>query len=155
MNNETPRDLDEEGLKPLPIPSFIGNRTELNSRDATYAVEQSLQDTINQNPDPLANLARLISEPPAAPPIATHASNGMREAFDRVAQEIVSVAQDGVDRANQNLQEAISYADIIRKAGDVLCSRIEAEGVRMLQTSRLMREARTALGEAADPPAPG
>lgn len=148
MNNETPRDLDEEGLKPLPIPSFI--RTSETTEGINHVVEQAIA-----HGDPLEALADLISRPPAAPPIATHASNGMREAFDRVAQEIVSVAQDGVDRAQQNLQEAISYADIIRKAGDVLCSRIEAEGVRMLQTSRLMREARTALGEAADPPAPG
>lgn len=150
-NQDHPRDLDASRLE---LPSFI------RPSDGMYShpepTTESTGRTVDAPPaDPLASLARLISEPPRVPPIADHASKGMREGFERVAQEIVAVAKDGVARAEQNLQEAETFAAIILKSGDLLCATIEAEGVRMLQVSKVMREARTALGGPPPPPEGG
>ncbi len=117
--------------------------TELGTELATQIGAAALENVAK--PDPFEALALLLEHPPQVPKIGEHASRGMKEAFERVAQEIVQVAEDSVRRANENLQEATSYAEVIRQSGDILCDRIEAEAVRMLQISRVMREARAAF----------
>lgn len=148
-NQDHPRDLDAPHLE---IPSFIRS-TDNIGRGAGCIAQDSTGDTFvpghgggDEHLDPLASLARLIADPPRAPPIAEQSSKGMREGFERVAREIIAVAEDGVARANENLQEAKTFAAIVLKSGDLLCTTIETEGGRMLQVSRIMREVRAALG---------
>lgn len=165
MNSNIDVDHPERGeqLAHEPIPRFL-RRTGNLDEQLPPAIETHTLSTeevrdihkhgggLNPQGDPLAELSRLISEPPRVPAIAGAASAGMREGFERVAQEIVAVAEDGVARAQQNLQEAKSFASLILKSGDLLCSTIESEGVRILHVSRIMRDVRSALG--GPPPSP-
>lgn len=151
--NSNAQSIDDERLLP-PLPKFVqpalGRVADQMDAELRQMVEAhrpeplSIVDPVEA--DPLAAIARLISEPPMTPPVGRLASQGMREAFERVAKEILAVAQDGVVRANQNLQEAMSYAEVVRKSGDLLCDKIEGDSVRLLQQSRVMREARAAFG---------
>lgn len=143
-----------------PIPAFMGDRPTPVIGDMTDEIRRTFEaDRAQLRPvdpseaDPLAAIARLIAEPPVIPKVGQLASQGMREAFEKVAEEIVAVAQDGVARANRNLQDAMGYAEVIRQSGDQLCGKIETDAVRLLQYSRVMREARAAFG--GPPPAEG
>lgn len=134
----------------LPAPSFLagggvslsggaagGDGGAASSRDVGPAI----------SPDPLAELAKLISESPRTPEIGLQASKAMAQCFEATAVEVERVAQDAVDRAMSVMEEARSYAAVLRQSGALLCSKIEAEAARTRQIALVMHEARVRLAE--------
>lgn len=158
-----PRDLDRPAMPPMPHMGEILRRAgeplapERRAPSGVVARQAEPQPMAaapqpQQRPDPLAELARLISEPNHVPRTGVEASKAMAFTFDTVANDVVAAAKDGVDRANLIYQEAVSYAEILRRSGQVLCESIEAEASRAMKLSIVMREAKKALAGPNDPP---
>lgn len=104
--------------------------------------------------DPLAELATLIGSASRTPEIGMKASQAMMQCFEATATEIERLAQDGLDRAMENQQEARSYASVLRQSGELLCRKIEAEAGRTRQIALVMGEARAKLAAPEPPGAP-
>lgn len=96
----------------------------------------------------LEDLAALIRKPIEVPGIGEAAAQAMNNCFETVARDVLAIAHDGVDRANHLLQEAETFAAIVRSNGEVLCDRIRSEAIRGLKISEVMRVARDVIGEA-------
>lgn len=92
--------------------------------------------------DPMEELARLISKPPAVPKIGLMASGSMRKCFETVIEDVDRLVREHVERATALQQEAETFTAVIREAGEKLCARIEQEAVRGCQVSQVMRAAR-------------
>lgn len=103
--------------------------------------------------DFMAGLEQMISTPPRVPKIGLDAAKAMTDCFEAVADDVLRLAKDGVDRANEVLQEAVTYATVLRETGEVLAARIRAESSRTLHIALVLREARERLRETPpDPP---
>lgn len=101
----------------------------------------------------LRELEKIIGKPilPPAPQIGVAASEAMIQCYEDVANKIEAVAQDAVDRAMALLQEAKSFASILRQSGEILADRIKLESARAAMVSDLIKRTRAAVAD--NPPA--
>lgn len=103
------------------------------------AMPQPPRPATNPPPNALAELARMISQPPAIPKIGTISAESAMRGFDEAANDIEKLGKDAHDRGCDLMQQAVTYAKILREAGQELCRRIEAETIRNYQISTIMR----------------
>jgi len=103
------------------------------------------------NRDHLAALHQMLTEPMRVPEIGVASAQAMQNCYETVASDIEKVAQDHLDRAQALVQEAQTFASIIRESGQRLCEKIQQDAARGMQVSVVMRSARQLLGETAEP----
>ncbi len=145
--NDEPRNEDRPRMPPMPaypprqvgrLPEDLGRRLEEELHvDAEPPAEA-------EHHDPLAELARLINEPPRVPEMGVHAARGMESLFDAVAKEMEAAAEDGVRRAEAVQQDVLSYTSVLRQTGKLLSEEIEAKAAmtgKLALGVRLLREA--------------
>lgn len=153
---------DEEKPRDLDAPLYAGVRMPPSYPlvvPPQAAEERSVAEVIGQTgglPEAhrsvLDELARLIGGPARqVPRIGIEASQMMKRAFETAAADIERLAQESVDRAALAQQEAISYANVLRQSGELLCGKMEDEAARCFQISEVMRHTKELLGE--KPPA--
>lgn len=94
---------------------------------------------------PLQELLDMIQLEVPTPAIGVQASKAVSNCFESTARDVIALAQDNLDRANEIMQQALSFATIIRESGNVLCGRIEQETATGFQVSTLIRAARERL----------
>lgn len=152
--NDEPRNEDRPRMPPMP-PYPPRHVVGVVSADVVDRLEQELRRLPNgqddrdsfqspPEPDPLAELARLIEEPPRVPEIGVQAARGMEQLFDAVAKEMEAAAEDGVRRAESVRQDVLSYTSVLRQTGKLLSEEIESKAAmtgKLALGVRLLREA--------------
>lgn len=111
----------------------------------TTAVQQYAEGAAKGVAVSLDQLFKLITADPIVPKIGATASQALMRCFEQTAADVEKLAQDHTARAEQLHQEAISFAESIRKMGDLFCRRIEEQTTRGAQVSNLMQQARGIL----------
>lgn len=138
--SDEPRSEDRPRVPPMsPYPQRVPPRFMMPGEEASpgrvpddvaQRLEQALQHDSSveiERRDPLDDLAKLISEPPRAPPIGVQAATGMERLFDAVAKEMEAAAEDGVRRAEAVRQDVLSYTTVLRETGRLLSEEIVAK----------------------------
>lgn len=109
-------------------------------------------------PNALAELAEMISHPPRVPKLGTMSAETAMRGFDTAATDIEKLGKEAYERGSELLQQSITYAKVLREAGEELCRRIEAETARNYQISTIMRSTQERMAgieaEAANAPRP-
>lgn len=100
-------------------------------------------------PDLLAQLARLLDNPPV-PKIGVEAASAMRRCFETVASDVERLAAEHVRRSTELQQEAQTFAAVVRGAGEKLCHQIEQEALRGFQISKIVTTAQQMMAEPAE-----
>jgi hypothetical protein len=95
----------------------------------------------------LDEIVAAIKKDRAMPQVGVLSGKGFLQGFNVIADDVVKIANDHVRRAEQTREEAVAFADEIRRCGTVFCRRVEEEAVRGYQVSRILREARKVIGE--------
>jgi len=95
----------------------------------------------------MQELAKIVGEAQRVPKVGTDAAAGMRACFEQVASDIERVSLEHKARADEIHQEALSFASVVRKAGDVLCAQIEREAIRGYKVSKALHFTRQMVQE--------
>lgn len=114
-------------------------------------VSAELPDLVSENVKSLeatlGELIQKIKDDPAMPQVGVLSGKGFLQGFNLIADDVMRLANDHVDRAERTRVEAEALAAEIRRCGSLFCRRVEEEAVRGFQVSRIVREARRMIAD--------
>lgn len=99
------------------------------------------------NTERLVDLEAAVRQPISVPYVGEAAASALMLCFDTVAKDVVKVAQEHVDRALRQLEEAKNFAGSIHTTGQLMCDRIRSETIRGAKVSEVLRIAGQVINE--------
>jgi hypothetical protein len=133
--------VDKEPIDELR--ALIGVSEEPAVEDETDLVSDSVKSlAVN-----LDSLIQQIKADPAMPKLGIIAGSGFHKGFTIIADDIIKMADEHVERAMQTRDEAHELAEQIKRCGAILCRRLEEESVRGFQVSRIAKLSRKMIAE--------